>query len=136
MLVNQLARRAQVSPHVVRYYSRIGLLKPIRDPVNGYKRFRCADVERLRYIRAVQDLGLSLAEVKALLEAKQEGSAQCCTTMQALLLRHLTETRGRIEELRALEARIVKALAAWGTLRGCHSDHGDICPRLTSQPSR
>ena len=46
MLVNQLAKRGNIASHVVRYYTKIGLLKPKKDIANGYKQFDGDDVER------------------------------------------------------------------------------------------
>ena len=37
MTVSELSRQGRVARHVVRYYSRIGLLSPARHPDNGYK---------------------------------------------------------------------------------------------------
>ncbi len=37
MMVTELAHAASVTPHVVRHYTRIGLLKPFRKEENGYK---------------------------------------------------------------------------------------------------
>ena len=41
MTVNQFAKWAGVAPHVIRYYARIGLLKPRRS-ASGYKLFAAA----------------------------------------------------------------------------------------------
>lgn len=50
LTVTQLAHSSEVAPHVVRYYTRIGLLSPKRDSKNGYKLFAENDVARLRFI--------------------------------------------------------------------------------------
>ena len=43
-------------------------------------------------------------------------------------MRHLAETRHKIEELHALEGRILQALEGWDSLS---DGHCDSCPRLT-----
>lgn len=40
MTVNELAKAAGVEPNGLRYYARIGLLRPKRHPENGDKLFR------------------------------------------------------------------------------------------------
>jgi len=67
--VSEAAARAGVAPHVVRYYARIGLLRPGRNPANGYRIFSDREVARLRFARKAQALGFSLAEVRQILEA-------------------------------------------------------------------
>jgi DNA-binding transcriptional MerR regulator len=50
LTVDDLARKAGVSPHTVRYYDRVGLLpKPPSSP-SGYRLYTREGVERLRFI--------------------------------------------------------------------------------------
>jgi len=107
MKVVDLARAAGVPPHVVRYYARIGLLRPMRDPANGYRVFRREDVARLRLIRGLRALGCSLEEVRAFLRAAEAGAAD----PRSLLARRLDATRREIERLRRQERRLADMLA-------------------------
>lgn len=45
--VKQLAAMAGVSPRTLHYYDEIGLLKPQRNPLNGYRLYGRAAVLRL-----------------------------------------------------------------------------------------
>lgn len=63
MIVHELAKESGVSTHAVRYYAKIGLLTPTRDPNNGYQHFTRVDGERMRFVRRAQRLGLTLAEI-------------------------------------------------------------------------
>lgn len=75
MKVNELARQAKVPAHVVRYYARIGLLKPQHNPENHYREFSGADMRRLHFIRRAQSLGYSLHEIAAMLQRLETGQA-------------------------------------------------------------
>lgn len=75
MKVNELARQAKVPAHVVRYYARIGLLKPQRNPENHYREFSGADIRRLHFIRRAQSLGYSLHEIAAMLQRLETDQA-------------------------------------------------------------
>jgi DNA-binding transcriptional MerR regulator len=46
MTASVLAKRAEIPLFTVRYYTKIGLLKPSRDLRNGYKIYRPSDKER------------------------------------------------------------------------------------------
>ena len=107
MKVVDLARAAGVPPHVVRYYARIGLLRPMRDPANGYRVFRREDIARLQLIRGLRALGCSLEEVRAFLRAAEAGASD----PRSLLARRLDETRREIERLRRRERRLAEVLA-------------------------
>ncbi len=64
----ELARKAEVTPATDRYYSRVGLLTPSREPENGYRCFTAMDLRRIEFIRQAQALGLTIGDIKAVLE--------------------------------------------------------------------
>lgn len=125
--VSQLSRDSNVSPHVVRYYTRIRLLEPARDPNNGYKLFSSADADRLRFIRQAQQLGYTLEEIRRFLKLRRDGKSPC-REARAVLRRRVAENRCKIAELTALQQRMQQALTIWETLpdqddrrdRWCH----------------
>ena len=51
LTVNELAIQANTAAHVVRYYTRIGLIEPSAQQENGYRLFSSRDANRLRFIR-------------------------------------------------------------------------------------
>ena len=64
--IGELSRRVGVSPELLRAWeSRYGLLQPTRSP-GGFRLYSEADEERIRRMRAHQDLGLSAAEAARL----------------------------------------------------------------------
>ena len=63
MKVIELSRQGCVTPHVVRFYTRKGLLCPDRHPHNGYRVFGRDDLARIELIRSLQALGFTLAEI-------------------------------------------------------------------------
>jgi excisionase family DNA binding protein len=48
LLVNETAERLQVAPNTVRAWAAAGKLREYRHPVNNYRLFRKADVEKLK----------------------------------------------------------------------------------------
>ena len=66
--VKQLAELAGVSPRTLHYYDEIDLLSPSSVGSNGYRRYDKTAVIRLQQILFYKELGLSLKEIKALLD--------------------------------------------------------------------
>ena len=66
MRIAELAAAAGVSPSLVRYYERCGLV-PVPPRSGGARRYDAAALERLRAILVVRRLGLSIAETRAAL---------------------------------------------------------------------
>ena len=99
MKVHELARRAQTPAHVVRYYARIGLLKPARNPENRYRSFSTADLDRLCFIRSARVLGYSLDEIALLLQRLESGEASWPWLCESLEDRR-RHTRQTLDQIR------------------------------------
>ncbi len=98
MRIGQLAEATGTTTKTIRYYESIGLLAEPRRRPSGYREYDDATVDRLRFIRASQASGLSLAEIQSILELKDAGATSCEHTA-ALLRRHLDDLDEQIERL-------------------------------------
>lgn len=101
-----------MSPQVVRYYVRRGLLKPARHPQNGYKLFTGDDVRRLLFIHQAKALAFTLSEIADILGLSDHGKSPCPRARE-IIRRHIKENGRKLEELSALQVRIEKALDQW-----------------------
>lgn len=115
MTVAQLSERAGVASHVVRYYSRQGLLTPARHPDNKYRLFCRTHVSRLRFIQQAKALGFSLSEIRSFLQDAEQGRSPC-PRVRALIATRIEENRRKLDELIALQGRMEDALRRWETL--------------------
>lgn len=131
MTVSQLSRQAKLAPHVVRYYSRIGLLSPARHPDNRYKLFSTDDLTRLRFIRQAQSLGFTLEEVSQILEDSTQGESPC-RRVRDILRRRIVENRDRLKELLMLQQRMEQALAQWQEMPDGIPDGDTVCHLIES----
>jgi MerR family copper efflux transcriptional regulator len=66
--IGEVARRAGVAPSTIRYYERRGLLRADARE-SGQRRYRTETQRRLVFIGMLQDAGLSLDEIDAILNA-------------------------------------------------------------------
>jgi len=105
----QAARVLNVSTKALRVYERHGLLKPRRNAAD-WRFFGAAEMERGQKIVALRALGMSLAQIKAVLE----GSADA---FDALLAAHQAELDGQMADIAA-------KLAAVQALRQRRADGG------------
>jgi len=125
------ARAAGVAPHVVRYYARIGLLKPRRDPHNGYKLFCGDDINRLRFVRQAQSLGFTLAEVRKILRDADRGETPC-PRVRDIVHRRLEDNRREISARQALQCRLEEAIAAWARMPDGIPNGDSVCHLIES----
>jgi len=67
--IGEFARLGQVSVQTLRYYDDLGLLPPHAvDPFSGYRFYQLEQLQQLNRILALKDLGVSLEQIKSLLE--------------------------------------------------------------------
>ncbi|MEV0184713.1 MerR family transcriptional regulator [Streptomyces sp. NPDC050625] len=70
LTIGQLARRTAVNVRRIRYWSDIGVLAPRRRSAGGYRLYGGDAVVRLDLVRSLQQLGLSLEEVRRVLRGE------------------------------------------------------------------
>lgn len=112
MTVIELSRLAGVTPDTIRYYARIGMLKPTRDAANNYMQFCQNDVNCVRFIRLARRLGFSLAEIVDIIETSRKGESPC-QMVREILERRIEENNRVLAELVAQQSRMERALAQW-----------------------
>ncbi len=100
--IGELARRAGVTPRTLHHYDRIGLLTPSGHSESGYRLYGPADVTRLYRILALRDVGLSLADIGALLD----GTGSTEASLEALIERQLVGVRAKQERQERLAERL------------------------------
>jgi DNA-binding transcriptional MerR regulator len=132
MTVNDLSRRTGVTSHAVRYYSRIGLLKPGRNPDNGYRLFDRSDLVRLKFIRQAQSLGFTLEEISEILAESEHGLSPC-PKVRDILRRRIEENHRKVVELMDLQKRMEEALEHWSAMPDGMPDGHSVCHLIESE---
>ena len=115
MTVSKIAKRADMEPEVIRFYTRIGLLQPVRDERNRYKRYAEADIVRLRFIRKAQDLGFTLKEIGQILEERNRKQSPC-STVRKIIDSRIRENREKLDQLEGLQQRMEQAVVQWANI--------------------
>jgi DNA-binding transcriptional MerR regulator len=64
--IGELAHLVEMSPRTIRYYQEIGLLHPGRRVEGGKRVFTESDLQRLKFIKRLKHLGLTLSEMHEL----------------------------------------------------------------------
>lgn len=129
--VSELAGKAEVTPDTVRHYVHIGMLKPERNPTNGYKLFSSLDISKLRFIRQAQSLGFTLAEIGEILNHSVKGSSPC-PQVRELMQRRIVENKKKLDALNTLQKRMENALKHWETMPNGHPDGDSVCHLIES----
>jgi MerR family transcriptional regulator, Zn(II)-responsive regulator of zntA len=98
MLAGDVAKTLGIGVQTLHYYEREGLIPPPDRTDSGYRLYTAELVDRVRFIRKAQALGLPLDEVKDILRLTIEGASPC-GRVQAALAEKLREVTERLREL-------------------------------------
>jgi MerR family copper efflux transcriptional regulator len=101
MKIGELAGRAGTSVKTIRYYDRVGVLCPQERSESGYRLYGEDALDRYRFVRAAQAVGLRLGEIREITALRDRGEEPCGFVVD-LIGRRATELDARIAELVAL----------------------------------
>ncbi|MDP2730517.1 MAG: MerR family transcriptional regulator [Dehalococcoidales bacterium] len=93
--IGELASELKLNPRTIRYYEDMGLLPEPRRSESGYRLYSECEIERLRLVRRAKLLGLSLAEIKELIEYAIDGR---CDVLEQRLLSLVEAKLGEIDQ--------------------------------------
>lgn len=101
--VKLLADLAGITPRTLRWYDKMGLLKPARVTEAGYRIYGPREVDRLQDILFYRELGLELSAIRRILDAPS-------FNRQSALQSHLAELESRKNHLEDLILTVRKTI--------------------------
>lgn len=111
MTITQVSQATNIPSSALRYYESIGLLSSAGRTKAGYRLYPGGTPERIRMLRAAQAAGLTLDDIRTLLESAASTGVSCPSARRLLSVR-LQQVRARLRELKRIECSLVAALAS------------------------
>ncbi len=108
--ISEISKLYGIGPDSLRYYERLGILKPRRD-ANSYRLYSLKDLYKLNILRDLRALGFSMEQVKDYLDGQSIDNTLALLHREELLLRR------RIEELEKREKIIKNRISSLSSLR-------------------
>lgn len=102
--IQKLARLAGISTRTLRYYHKLGLLKPARINSSGYRIYGQPQVDKLQQILFYRELGLGLDAIKSIITAPSFNEL-------AALREHRAKLMGKREQIDLLIKNTEKTIA-------------------------
>lgn len=99
MRIGELGDAVALTTKTIRYYESIGLVPEPERTGSGYRDYGNDAVERLEFVKQAQASGLTLAEIRSILEIKDAGG-QSCEHTRHLLQRHLDALDTQIDAMK------------------------------------
>lgn len=124
--VGRLARKLGLGAETLRYYERLGLIRPIRRTTANYRLYGPDAERRLIFIRRAQALGFSLDDIRELLSLHGRADATA-SEVKRLTAARAREVEAKLRDLEGIRAGLA-ALADACSGRGPASE----CPILAA----
>ena len=103
MKINEVEKQTGISSTNIRYYEQKELLVPQRSGENNYRVYSTDDVERLKQIKILRMIGISLSEIKEILDEKK-----LLKDVMETRIDQITEEEENLDTVKALCETIVE----------------------------
>ena len=106
LTVNGVIKATGLSRETLRYYEKMGLLRPQRQASNGYRVYAGDDLERLEFILRAKKAGFTIRNIRELLDLKKSVNATCRLgrDMAREQIRHVNEKMVALRQVRSILA--------------------------------
>lgn len=107
--IGELAKRTTLTVDAIRFYEKRHLLPKAPRTTGGFRLYTAEDIERLRFIRQMHELGFSLREIGELIDLRTR-KVDACESVRQLLRHKVSDIRAKVCELRRLETELAADL--------------------------
>lgn len=108
--IGELAKRCGVSTDTLRFYEKNELIAPATRTESGYRLYDEKSQQQVTFILKAKELGLSLEEIKELLEIRLEATEHSCAEVKAITSAKLAVIDQKIEELTRIRSALKKSM--------------------------
>lgn len=131
MLIGELADAVRLPTQTIRFYERRGLLPRPSRAANGYRTYDRPTITRVQFIRATQAAGLTLVEIRSIIDLRDDGHIPCAHVTN-LINGKLTDVHARMHELAVLAKELEQLLDRSRRLDPANCTDADICHILSA----
>jgi MerR family transcriptional regulator, repressor of the yfmOP operon len=106
--ISLVCRELELSPRTIRYYEELGLLPGVRRRNGGRRVYGTDEIERLRFIQKLKQLGLTLEEIAQLnaVYAIRGSTRAMLERLRELLDTRLKEIAAKVQDLQMLQSEM------------------------------
>ncbi|MFO0754866.1 MAG: MerR family transcriptional regulator [Byssovorax sp.] len=141
LTTGEMARCSSNTLRTVRFYEEEGILRPARRTEGGHRLFEKAELDRLMLVTDMRMAGLSLDEIKQILEVKQTGASggEAARKASRILTSRMEELREKLLVLNRLREDLSETSELMSGCADCHDAKFpagcDQCTVMTSRPT-
>lgn len=128
--IGELAKWCGVSTDTLRFYEKNALISPAGRSDSGYRLYDEENQKQVSFILKAKELGLSLEEIKELLEIRLEATEHSCAEVKSITSAKLALIDEKIAELTRIRSALKKINDACCGHRDDDASHCSILAAL------
>lgn len=129
MRIGEVAEASGTTTKTLRFYEKVGLLPAPERTANGYRDYAPEILARLDFIRRSRTAGLTLAQIREVLDIRDAGVAPC-QHVQALLETRVGDVDRQIADLQALRQTVAHLRDGAAAIDPTSCDATTVCHYL------
>lgn len=143
LTTGDMARLSGSTLRTVRFYEEAGLLEPRQRTEGGHRLFARRELDKLNFVTDLRAAGLSLDDIKILLELKGDSScgSQAAKRLSARIDDQIESIRERLSVLERVQSSLETARAVVARCQNCTNsplfpDRCGECEAMVDDPAR
>ena len=105
--IGELAKRTGATVETIRYYEKLGLIRPAYRRESNYREYSSDATLTLRFIQKAKDLGFTLSEIKEIIGAL-ENQSYSCNAAGVMTRSKINQINKELERLNQFKARLIE----------------------------
>ena len=126
--IGEIASASGVSVDTLRFYEREKLLPPAVRSTGGARRYAGEIVKRVTFIKQAQAVGLTLKDIRVLVDVRERPTSAACRRTRAILADRIQELQHRMREIQEFQTVLSQHLTACD--QALVSAESEDCPTL------
>jgi MerR family transcriptional regulator, copper efflux regulator len=123
MNIGDIAMATGISAKMIRYYEETGLIRPATRAPSGYGVYSDSDLQTLRFVRRVRDLGCTVKQIDDLLTLWRDRT-RASASVKEIAIGHVAALKKKMQELKDMSDTLLNLAS------NCHGGDRPDCPIL------
>jgi DNA-binding transcriptional MerR regulator len=120
--IGDVVKKLNVSPRTIRYYEELGLITAERSQ-GGFRVFKDSQIEKLKTILALKDVGMSLDEIRNFVHLRHHGEtgAKIAPGLIEALKKKVKEIQSTVEKYNIVLKELNQTISIVETCKHCNN---------------
>ena len=135
MFIGEISKQTGIPINTIRFYENQGVLDAPKRSESGYRVYGQEIVEKLLFIKKAQRFGLTLGEIRVIVQKSKRGVDPCCSHLKKLFDKKIGEFDEKIRELQRMKRDLKSLTRSWIPTKEAKARSYAICPQIESDHS-